>query len=58
MPRHAFNAPGHVHFLTFSCYHKHQFLTEDRVRVWLVESIDLARKKHRFALWAYVIMPD
>lgn len=58
MPRHAFNDPGHVHFLTFSCYHRHQFLTDDRVRAWLVDAIELARKKHQFALWAYVIMPD
>jgi len=53
-----YNDPGHVHFLTFSCYHKHQFLTEPNVREWLVESINWAREHDGFALWAYVFMPD
>jgi len=58
MHRRVFNDPGHVHFLTFSCYHKHQFLTDDRVRSWLTDSISTAGSKHNIAIWAYVIMPD
>lgn len=58
MRRRAFNDPGHAHFLTFSCYHRRQFLTDDRVRTWLAESIDAARHKHDFGMWAYVFMPD
>ncbi len=58
MHRRAYNDPGHVHFLTFSCYHRHQFLTDDRVRTWLTDSIALAKRKHEFALWSYVIMPE
>jgi REP element-mobilizing transposase RayT len=58
MPRRAYNDPGHAHFLTFSCYHRHQFLTDDRVRMWLTDSIGIARTRNDFTLWAYVIMPD
>ena len=58
MPRHFYNDPGHAHFLTFSCFHKRQFLTDERVRIWLAESIDAARVKHDFSIWAYVFMPN
>lgn len=58
MRRRFYNTPGHVHFLTFSCFHKHHLLTSDRVRTWLVQSIETARAKHDFSLWAYVFMPN
>ena len=58
MHRRFYNDSGHVHFLTFSCYHKHHLLTSDRVRTWLAQSIDSARAKHGFSLWAYVFMPN
>jgi putative transposase len=58
MHRKFINDPGHVHFLTFSCYHKHQLLTSDRVCTWLAQAIHAAREKHGFALWAYVFMPN
>ena len=56
--RKAIDIPGHAHELTFSCYRGYRFLQRGRVRNWLVESIDNARIKHGFALWAYVIMPE
>lgn len=58
MHRKFYNHPGHAHFLTFSCYHKHHLLTGELVRTWLAQSIDAARAKHDFALWAYVFMPN
>lgn len=58
MRRRFYNVPGHVHFLTFSCFHKHHLLTSDRVRTWLAQSINAARVKHEFSLWAYVFMPN
>jgi putative transposase len=33
-------------------------LSKDRSRTWLIEAIDRARTKHRFHVWAYVIMPE
>ena len=49
---------GEPHFLTFSCYQRLPLLSKDRTREWLVESIEDARRKHEFHLWAWVIMPE
>src|SRR5437773_12154705 len=49
---------GHAHFLTFSCFQRHAFLSRDRSRMWLMDSIALALEKHHLDLWAYVIMPE
>ncbi|MEW6533065.1 MAG: transposase [Thermodesulfobacteriota bacterium] len=53
-----FNLPGHVHFLTFSCYRRLPLLTNELWCSWLAESISRAVEKHNTALWAYVFMPD
>jgi putative transposase len=52
------NHPGDAHFLTFSCFQRRKFLSKDRTRQWLIDAIELARTKHKFHLWAYVIMPE
>jgi len=56
--RRNFNEPGHAHELTFSCYQRHPFLKAERTCVWLEESINAARQKWGFNLWAYVFMPE
>jgi putative transposase len=53
-----FDEPGHAYFLTFSCYHRLPLLCKDRSRRWLIDAIQAARRKHRFDLWAWVIMPE
>jgi putative transposase len=53
-----FNEPGHIHFLTFSCYGQLPFFKSDRTKEWLVEAIAKARERHKFVLFAYVIMPE
>ena len=53
-----FDLPGHAHFLTFSCYHRLPLLSKDRTRQWLVDAIEIARIKHEFDLWAWVVMPE
>lgn len=53
-----YNTPGDAHFLTFSCFQRRKFLSKDRTRNWLIDAIQLARAKHQFHLWAYVIMPE
>ena len=52
------NNPGDAHELTFGCFHNQQFLSSDRTCRWLAESIQGAREKHGFSLWAYVFMPE
>ncbi len=53
-----FNLPGHVHFLTFSCYRRMPLLTHDLWCCLLAESISRSLEKHDMGLWAYVFMPD
>jgi putative transposase len=53
-----YNDAGHAHALTFSCFRRQKFLASPRSCQWLVDAIDLARRKHEFDLWAYVMMPE
>ena len=56
--RRSYNTPGHAHFLTYSCQHRVPLLSSDRVRRWVVESIEAVRREHDTAVWAYVVMPE
>src|SRR5262245_54562814 len=56
--RREINVLGHAHELTFSCYRRFPFLKAEGTCEWLAEAIQVARKLHDFALWAYVFMPD
>jgi len=53
-----YDEPGHAHFLTFSCYQRMPLLSKDRSRIWFIEALQEARRKHHFDLWAWVIMPE
>ena len=53
-----YNTPGEGHFLTFSCFHRHPFLKNERSLVWLGESVSGACRRHEIALWGYVFMPE
>ncbi|MFH0980433.1 MAG: transposase [Planctomycetota bacterium] len=50
--------PGHVHALTFSCFKRRPFLSRERSCLWFLDALAAARQKHRFDLWAYVLMPE
>ncbi len=53
-----YHDPGHVHELTFSCYRRWPWLTNDVCRARLAESIDRAMEGHRYRLAAFVFMPE
>ena len=53
-----YHDPGHIHELTFSCYHRWPLLTNDVWRGMLAESIDRAMEHHRYRLAAFVFMPE
>jgi putative transposase len=53
-----YNIPGHVHFLTYSCFQRLPLLSRDRSRNWVANAVQEARTKLDFDLWAYVIMPE
>ena len=44
--------------MTFSCYHRYPFLKAERTCQWLSESIEEARLRLDFSVWAYVFMPE
>ncbi len=53
-----YNDPGHAHFLTFSCYQRLPLLSRDRTKRWLIDAVKDTKEKHKYGLWAYVIMPE
>lgn len=53
-----YDVPGHAHFLTYSCNQRLPLLSKDRSRGWVIETIESARAKFDFDLWAYVLMPE
>jgi len=56
--RRVYAEPGHAHYLTFSCRHRLPLLTKDRTRRWFIAAVETARHRHRFDLYAYVVMPE
>ena len=53
-----YNDPWHAHALTFSCNERRPYFHSDIAKRLLVESINRARRRHQFDIWAYVIMPE
>jgi putative transposase len=56
--RRRYDGFGDARELTFSCFHRYQFLARDRTRQWFIDELIACRKKWGFHLWAYVIMPE
>jgi putative transposase len=56
--RRNFNLPSHAHELTFTCYRGWSFFQSERTCAWLKDSIEIARHKLTFSVWAYVFMPE
>lgn len=52
------NAPGHAHELTLSCYRRLKLLGKDETKRLFLSELDKARKKLQYEVWAYVIMPE
>jgi putative transposase len=52
------NWPWNAHELTFSCLGRRAFFTKDRTREYFVQAVAQAKARHRFHVWAYVIMPE
>ncbi len=53
-----YNIPGHAHYLTFSCYHRFDYLSDLDSCSIFIEELDHARSELQFHLWAYVLMPN
>ncbi len=55
---HRYDTPRDAHSLTFNCFHAQPFLSKDRTRLWLIDSLNMVRERLAFDIWAYVIMPE
>ena len=53
-----YDEPGVAHSLTFTCYHRLPLLADDEVRMLMIRSLDATRRRLRFSIWAYVLMPN
>src|SRR4051794_19835721 len=49
---------GHLHFITFSCYQRRPLLAEPSARDRVLQVLEQVRRKYRFVVVGYVIMPE
>jgi putative transposase len=47
-----------VRYITFSCFHRQQYLNNDIAKKLLIEQIDISRINNNFKLLGYVLMPE
>jgi len=53
-----FQHSGQSHFLTFSCYHRHQLLAEPVRKQTFEQALERVRKAFELDIYGYVVMPD
>jgi len=53
-----YNTLGHAHELTFSCYHRYDYLLDPIAYELFLSKLERSRKEYEFELWAYVLMFD
>src|SRR5579863_9539073 len=49
---------GAMHFLTFSCYRRLPYLLEPEARSLFESALERMRKRYRFVVAGYVVMPE
>jgi REP-associated tyrosine transposase len=49
---------GDLHFITASCYHRQPFLGTPKQRDLFLKGLEQMRRRYRFVVLGYVIMPD
>jgi len=55
---HRYYGTGHLHFITFSCYHRLRFLGTARRRNLFLEIFEQVRARYSFVVAGYVVMPE
>ena len=53
-----YDTAGHAHELTFSCYHRFDYLNDTTSCLLFLEELARAKNMYKFRLWAYVLMPN
>jgi REP-associated tyrosine transposase len=49
---------GYLHFITTSCYHRLPLLQKPPNRDLLLEVLEQVRRRYRFVVVGYVVMPE
>ena len=49
---------GTARFVTFSCYRRLPLLDDDGIKQALIHTLDIYRRRNKFHLFGYVIMPE
>ena len=49
---------GYLHFITFSCYRRLRFLSTARRRDLFLHILEQVRRRYRFVVVGYVVMPE
>ena len=47
-----------LHFITFTCYHRHAYLTDPSTRDLFQQMLEETRRLYRFYINGYVVMPE
>ena len=55
---HRYYGAGYLHFITTSCYHRLPLLQKPGVRDLLLEVLERVRRRYRFVVAGYVVMPE
>jgi len=55
---HRYYGANHLHFITCSCYHRRPSLRTARSRDRFLSVLEQTRKRYRFVLVGYVVMPE
>jgi putative transposase len=53
-----YDIPGHAHELTFSCYHRYEYLNDQMACSIFLNELFGAKERFKFKIWAYVLMPS
>jgi putative transposase len=53
-----YQTAGHDHLITFSCYERRPYLQSTHTRGIFEHSLEQTRRKYRFTVHAYVVMPE
>jgi len=49
---------GHLHFITFTCYHRQPWLASPRRRDQFLKVFEQVRQRYKFVVVGYVVMPE
>ncbi|HWZ76832.1 MAG TPA: hypothetical protein VNX87_09855 [Candidatus Sulfotelmatobacter sp.] len=55
---HRYYGAGYSHFITTRCYQRLPLLTNPRNRGLFLRVLELVRRRYRFVVFGYVVMPE